>query len=229
MIDQDSAESIHDTNPRLLRRYWADLQNWSCEIKTLHSKDPHWSESYISHLSLSRIPDPTHWKLWKMDVLQVCNFCVSYHFSSSPGPEKWPTSQRKFPCVISFHFRIRKNIPCTFQSMSLNIDMKTVRSSNSSGIVLRTVVLVWISLRISSAVRLGKTFHSNSNGSPSFPNNFMFSLEFWKMLDLFFPLYHGIWMSVHLVQTKNWIWNGRVPLLLTTWLLLHEAKLISLK
>ena len=68
MIDQVLSDSIHHTNSRLLRRYWADLQNWSCEVEALRSNVQRWSESYIVHLSFSRIPDPKHWKLGILDV-----------------------------------------------------------------------------------------------------------------------------------------------------------------
>ena len=124
------------TNPRLLRRYWADLQNWSCEIKALHSKGHHWSESYISLLSFSRIPIQRCFRNWRPF------FCFT-------RTEKRPLSQRKFLCVISYRFRIRKHslhFQLFVQSTSLNMDMKMIRSSNSSGLVLRVVMLTWISL-----------------------------------------------------------------------------------
>ena len=68
--------------------------------------------------------------------------------------------------------------------MSLDTDMK-IRSSNSSGLV-RTVILFWI-----------------SRDSLSIPNSSMYSLEFCKILELFFALDHDICISVHLPRKRT--------------------------
>ena len=48
------------------------------------------------------------------------------------------------------------SFPCLVQSMSLNIDMKTIRPVNSSGFMFRSCKLFWISWRICNDVNPGK-------------------------------------------------------------------------
>ena len=63
--------------------------------------------------------------------------------------------------VILDLFEIRKHLAkkkFSVQSMSLNIHMKMVRSSNSSGLVWQASILSWISLRICNVVNPVKYF-----------------------------------------------------------------------
>ena len=55
--------------------------------------------------------------------------------------------------------------------MSLNIDMKIIRSLKFSGLMFFPCRYAWILWRISNALALGKIFHSKSIGSPSNPCN----------------------------------------------------------
>ena len=77
MTDQGFADPIHHTNPRLVRKHWADWLNQLCETKAAHSTCHRWSASNIFHMSFSHILDPTHWMLGKLDVRFLPNWAPS--------------------------------------------------------------------------------------------------------------------------------------------------------
>ena len=66
---------------------------------------------------------------------------------------------------------------------------------------------------------LGKEAHSNAHGSPSFPNNSLYSLEFWKYARLFFPLIVDQMAVDTSFPDKAWYLSRHVLWLLTAWLL----------
>ena len=63
------------------------------------------------------------------------------------------------------------SFPFLVQPMSLNIDMKMIRSVNSSGSMFRCCKLCWISWRICNDVNSEQIFHSNPIASPSIPSH----------------------------------------------------------
>ena len=83
---------------------------------------------------------------------------VPYHFSL-PRPWNDPCL-RWILCAWSLtplEFEIQcVEFPLIVPSMPLNMDMKMIRSSNSSGLVWRNSSLSWIFLRICNCVGLGK-------------------------------------------------------------------------
>ena len=103
--------------------------------------------------------------LWNLIFLQVDNFS-----SQRPSYVQCPR-ENLFAYFITFsEFEIHcSEFPLLFHSMSLSMDMKMIHPS--SGSKLRPCKSSWIFLRISNDVRLGKIFHSNSIGCPSFPSN----------------------------------------------------------
>ena len=83
-------------------------------------------------------------------------------------------SPAKFLTCSDFglHF---SEFPLFDQSMSLNIDMKTNRSSNFSGSMFWSCKFFGVFWTISNEVRPGKIFHSNTICSPSTPNNSLYN------------------------------------------------------
>ena len=117
--------------------------------------------------------------------LQVCSWEFRTASFSSPGPG---------------------NVQCPVQSMSLNIDMKMIRSSKCPGSLFWFCKSFGVFWRFSSKVSPGNIFHSNSIGSPSIQKK----ISIWIWLSNFFkmiiPSFVRSWMFLHLLQAIDGIW-----------------------
>ena len=149
------------------------------EHSALRSKNPHWSESYIVHFSFSGIPNPTHWKLWSMDLRCLRNW------------QPWhPQLYSAVLHVCDGAVRGKTNVPMEI----LNRNLLPLR-------IRKTFLVIYIlgpidvvehrhgdDLFENSLLCPGKLFHSNSIGSPSTASNSV-SIGLLEVLTLIFPLH----------------------------------------
>ena len=118
-----------------------------------------------------------------------------YHFFSSPGPRnvQCPCENLFAYSLTSSEFEIQiPSFPFIVQTMSLNTDMKMIRSVIFSGSVFRFRKSFWISWRICNDENPWKIFHSDSIASPPIPSNSLWK-ETLKILPLHLPI---LWLQL---------------------------------
>ena len=82
------------------------------------------------------------------------------------------------------------------RTMSLNIDMKIIRSLIFSGVMFFPCKSAWILWRMSNALAPGKIFHSKSIGSPSNPLQFSEDMTYLQSWHLIIPPFDCIFWTM---------------------------------
>ena len=152
--DQRFAEPTLHANPKMLRTGWRKRM---CETTALHSTNHRHSDSIDNYppFLLSRNLGPTHFVAhagcplspWVSIIISAERIhwpsglyvCVPYHFASVPGPKKDPCAFGNL-CAwalnyVEFETHFLKFSSPFDQSMSLYVDMKMVRSLESSDLI----------------------------------------------------------------------------------------------
>ena len=187
-----------------------DRAKWTLCVRKFRTEVVRTSPTCLFHDICSRIPLSFKWEIFLS--LPVLFFTET---------EKRPMSQRKFLCMINYHFRIRKNIPGNFILGPIDVVehqheddpiFKLSRSCFANGHSCLN-----LAENFHSSVSWEK-IHSNSNGSPSNPNNSVHQSESWKYVSCSFHFTMasgGLWISS---KTKNCIW---IDVYLCFWQLNH--------
>ena len=151
MSDQASLQLSHHTNWILLRRYWPDSPSELCEIK--NSMLPKIQLRTVSYFFLqspfnvprlsAHVPRNMGWPLsakwWTIWCASLSHFPFvlqeydPYHFASIPRTKNdWCSGRKLFAySLTSLEFTTVYYFPFFVQSMSLNIEMRRVLSSQS--------------------------------------------------------------------------------------------------
>ena len=143
---------IVDTNSPLLRKYWAGLQNEMFGTRVLCLENLHWSVWYIYPSSSLGFRDSKYWCFWTQGdrfLWIAVPFCGLWHpillserkkISHTTSLPTQDLENVQCPCenfiAYSVTFSAFEKEFSSFyrfdQSMSLNIDMKRIQSSNTS-------------------------------------------------------------------------------------------------
>ena len=197
---------------------WSDCAVW-CADTLCASVHAVWAGVLFTSLKLIIMFSAT----WSHSPLGLYVW-VPYRFFSDPGPRK-----DQCPCANLFAYSatfreiaIHKSLfPFSLHTMSLHPDMKMIRLVNCSDSHCISFIIFWILGRICDVACPGKTFHSNSIGSPSTRSNF----RCWEVLVnhsiLFFLRLWTLGMDSSCPDT---IMNLRIHRLLL-WMLCQSTKL----
>ena len=170
-----SSRIVH-TNSKLLRQYWADLQNEWFETRARCLKHPHWSVWCLCYFSFSGFHDSKHWYSWMLDdrylwtvpllewlwspvFLQVCNCTLhttSFHLQDR-GRSSVPA---RISSRIPWHFLNRNTNSFVSFSCPLDVVEHWQEDDLHPGSLEESVM----------TKTLGK-YSTNSIGSPSILSN----------------------------------------------------------
>ena len=221
-----------------------EILSWFAEWIVLHKSsvfdESAWKCMVSLLFSFLRIPhNSKHWASWKLDdwylwIVPLFEWPwkpifpsgvllrVPYRFISSPGPRNVQSPRENlFAYFLTFsEFETHcSEFPLFVHSMSLNIDMKMIRSSKSSGSMFRSCMSFCVFWRISNVASPGISLELNRFSINSKQISGRIGLS--KLFYLIFPSSIRFWIIWHFLQAQLRNQSRRVLLLSSTWSLDH--------